>query len=257
MRIFFALVLLTSAVQAETISYSSMLTMPGSAVNNHIDLSGVFTIPEFDASLGTLNSINWYMNIFGGTTWTVLSRTYSNPYGDYSAVMDTAFLGTVAHFAYGPIFGGAGSICGIEGGNLIEATPCPDASGSLGAHASLTGTIGPSTASMSGDEYATYTINGPIPFTADMFVGNSEITLPIAMSLGGHWTCCANFGEMKTGRVSAGLAWTYDYTAAPLVTETPEPRYAGLILLAGLMGAAVYRRLGHVGALRTARLRSK
>ncbi len=236
-----------ASLRADTISYYLPSTgqtsmTQGTGAIAYLNKSSILSVPGFDPSLWTLNSITFDIGLNGYTEWKVLSNSNYTGYSDWRTDETISFLGVSDRFRDGTLFGSGGNCLGGE---------CFDMYGSLGSHYNAHGvlsdafTIGPDSGSV-----GIHTYTGQAGYTLQQFVGNSPILLPFSVAAinSPEFVGGAVLGSLLNGGINAGVTWKYNYTAAEVnsslsnITVTPEPRSTGLLLLLAAIGLFLGRR---------------
>ncbi len=248
MRLLIAFVF-AACLHANTISYYLPSTgqtsmAQGTGAIAYLSTSSVLSVPGFDSSLGTLDSITFDIGLNGYTQWQVLSNSAYAGYSDWRIDETVSFLGVYDRFRDGTIYGTGGNCFGGECSTMV---------GYFGAHYNVHGVL--SEALIIGPTYSTggqHTYTGQVGYTMQQFVGGSPILLPFAVSAvnSPEFVGGAVLGTLLNGGISASVTWNYNYTAGSPsvnslanVTVTPEPRFTALLFALAGVGLYLGRRL--------------
>ncbi len=226
-------------LHADTITYgvsSSGQTSTGPSVLHPtgalLDYSGAFSVPGFDQSLGSLDSVAFDFFMTGSTVWKVLSNSNYAGYSDWFVDETVSFLGASDHYWDSTILG--------SGGNCLDG--CTNMWATLGIHYQVHGVLDDDLTESGSPQYSAY---GPHHFSGQstaslqQFIGNGNILLPLSVSANSYpeYIGGAVLGGLVSGNVSSSLSLTYNYTprqqiSLSEITPAPEPRYFFLLLLA-------------------------
>jgi hypothetical protein len=230
-RILFSLALFApTLVHADMVDFyqvHAVTTTPSGS--GHIELSDSFTLPQFDPSLGMLNSILFDVELGGQLTW---NQFYMPDIAslDFEVNTTVSALGLTVTHNEAPVYGNAGlGIC--NWGNWTQ--PC------VPAHSNISDDGGVALYGSLGDGSSTVTdlnfyrgLNGALPTSLDAYTGLSTFTLPVSFSIDARSLSYNLIGDL-TGpqNLVTYVGWEYDYTPTPVietVSAAPEPGTFGL-----------------------------
>jgi hypothetical protein len=200
-----------------------------------IVFSGQLSIPKFDPSLGTLDSIDVNLQSSGSLRWAVTQTYPIKFYTDYNLLTTVSFLGADAIWRSQldlPPF----APCGYPG----PTVPCDPVHTNIGYYGPSTIVAQIKDGSFRGGGYPGGGAFSPVPTDLATFVGNGLLDLPVTVSV---VTSTDNvIGELAGPQeLDWSLSWDYNYTpAGPVVT--PEPRWLAILLLGLLPGFRMLRR---------------
>lgn len=212
---------------------------------NEVSGSNTFIVPQFNPSLGTLNSISFDLTVGAQLLWEEISRpVYANASLDFHVNTEMSALGVHLSHSEGPVFGRAGLVpC-----NVPEfPAPCTELAKSNTSDfggVGIVGTINGQAATVSGAAGINSMTGALIP-TLSEFTGMSTVDVPVALTFNA-WPQGPYIGGLwSTQTLGSSLYWAYDYSPTQHVDSavTPEPRLAWLALLA--MAWLVNKSRGH------------
>lgn len=233
-----SLVALPPQARAETITFSENANFTPTG-DFSLAESGIFEIPRFDPSLGTLNSASYQFELWGSTDFDILFRPgistftydvnhvmYSFLGKSYSATNSTSGWGY-----FGDPYNSRDIACGADETYAVPTigdfpNPCPD------AHIPF---------SRGSNMWHTSTITDAI----NDYIGLDPMILPWSttievMSPENYNAPSIVFGDHLT-KGSFSAHYSYNYTPVT-VTVTPEPRLAGLLLITLIVGGVLKSR---------------
>ncbi len=225
--------------------YSDYVPMFASR-GTHIDYSSSLVAPAFDPKLGTLDGISFTIQFLGSVQWDIISQP---PIGftDWGVRATADYLGVIDDFQYSPILAPS-SFCttGQQFPNDPPAGTCSPISSTFGTRFIANGNIGSGSSSMTnGDKWAPHTFTGSPTNDLKQFLGLGTVQIPFSLSVDSYPLFPAGIlGDPISASAFASLAWTYNYSAAPVmiesleITPTPEPGSALAVLIC--MAAMVF-----------------
>lgn len=242
-KLAFAIVLAVAA-KADTITYSFSADSVA-ITGRHAELDGDFSLPRFDPSLGTLQSLSFDFSAGGWVGFDEISNASGNSYETVFVNSRTDLLGIdyklpLARFLE------VSSRCG-DVPNALLATCLPASTSSAYEYSVLHGVLTDHSATVTPlipDGFSAP--SWPTPPLLSSFVGNSpfDLTMLFAFDANPSSGCCDVFGDLTLFAFAADFSLTYNYTAPPVAESftvvNPEPRY--VVLLGAVLLLATLRR---------------
>ncbi len=221
--VFLFLVSLTFC-QANTILYNTSVMLYGDANYRQFNAAGEISVPGFDSTLGTLDSIDYQFNVAGGLMLQTISQdaAHSLWFGTY---IDTvySFLGVTARHSEGDVFTRANSYgaCGAVYQTVcsLPVTTIGLTDGSFYTYGAITNEL--STA-------ASYAGGPPVNNLAanlTPYIDAAQLLLPVSAFITVQPTGYSGLviGDLMAPRTFFGLNWTYNYTPRPPVSPSVDP----------------------------------
>lgn len=218
-----ALVLLPFQASASTISYTSTASDTSPASGNSVSFSGLLAMNQFDPTLGTLTSMDFSLTARGFLYQDV---TFTGWQADYFMYGTLSFLDQTKIVATDEIY----SACGALQTCQHFQTNVSYSPGLIPLNA-MKGTITDDLDTFKDWQYG-YTTFASGPGTLGLFIGTSQMLLPVASDLRVNWGFGATGSLLPVQQINWDSRVNYNYI--PTAAHAPEPRWSVVALLLAL-----------------------